>query len=85
MFYIGFRNENYAQIGMARSADGISGWERSKLNPIIAPDEGKWDSDACYKPFVLFTGGEWKLWYNGRSGSKEQIGMAILRSPDINF
>ena len=76
MFYIGFRNEDYAQIGVARSRDGVSGWERSPLNPIIAPDPEAWDGEACYKPFVLFDGKQWMLWYNGRKGAVEQIGLA---------
>ena len=44
----------------------------------IAPDEGAWDGDACYKPFVLDMGGRWMLWYNGRREHKEQIGAAVL-------
>lgn len=83
MFYIGFRNEDYAQIGIARSRDGISHWERSPLNPIIAPDTGSWDGEACYKPFVLFEGNQWMLWYNGRKGNVEQIGLAT--NTDLRF
>jgi hypothetical protein len=33
MFYIGFRDENHAQIGIARSRDGITQWERHPANP----------------------------------------------------
>lgn len=85
MFYIGYRNEDYAQVGIARSRDGISGWERSSHNPVIAPDPGAWDGDACYKPFVLNLGDKWMLWYNGRRGSKEQIGAAVLETTKLNF
>ena len=35
MFYIGFRDIDHAQIGVARSSDGISGWQRHPANPII--------------------------------------------------
>jgi len=83
MFYIGFHDEDYAQIGVARSDDGILSWERYKHNPIIAPDEGAWDGDACYKPFVLNVDGQWMLWYNGRKGQKEQIGLAIHQGAEI--
>ena len=83
MFYIGFRNEDYAQIGIARSRDGVTGWERSPLNPIVAPDPEAWDGEACYKPFVLFDGKEWLLWYNGRKGHIEQIG--LVRNPELRF
>lgn len=85
MFYIGYHNEHYAQIGLARSKDGITNWERSSLNPIIAPDENAWDGEACYKPFVLQIGSHWMLWYNGRRGSKEQIGAAVLDRPELTF
>jgi len=83
MFYIGFRNEDYAQIGAARSADGITSWKRSKHNPIIAPDKNAWDGEACYKPFVLRVNGQWMLWYNGRNGQKEQIGLATHSGDEL--
>ena len=47
MFYIGYQNEDYAQIGLAKSKDGVSGWMRHPENPIIAPDPGAWDGEAC--------------------------------------
>jgi predicted GH43/DUF377 family glycosyl hydrolase len=37
MFYIGFRDVDHAQIGLARSRDGITGWQRHPANPIISP------------------------------------------------
>ena len=85
MFYIGYHNEHYAQVGMARSKDGITNWERSTFNPIIAPDEGEWDGEACYKPFIMNMGGKWMLWYNGRKGHKEQIGGAVLDGEELTF
>ncbi|HLH52841.1 MAG TPA: hypothetical protein VKY92_04420 [Verrucomicrobiae bacterium] len=85
MFYIGFRDVDHAQIGIARSKDGISNWERLPENPIIRPGENKWDHDACYKPFAIFDGTKWLLWYNGRHGGIEQIGLAFHDSPDLGF
>lgn len=85
MFYIGYHNEDYAQVGVARSRDGVTGWDRSKLNPILAPDENAWDGEACYKPFVLNMGDRWMLWYNGRRGHKEQIGGAVLDASELAF
>ena len=41
MFYIGFRDMDHAQIGLARSKDGITGWERHPANPIIRPGRGQ--------------------------------------------
>jgi predicted GH43/DUF377 family glycosyl hydrolase len=85
MFYIGFRDEHCAQIGIARSRDGITGWERHPANPIISPGANQWDGEACYKPFALFDGHRWLLWYNGRRGSVEQIGLAIHDGEDLGF
>lgn len=85
MFYIGFRNIDHAQIGIARSIDGIGGWERHPDNPIIRIDENQWDHDACYKPFAICDDGRWLLWYNGRRGGLEQIGLAIHEGEDLGF
>ncbi len=85
MFYIGFRDQDHAQIGMARSRDGKSGWQRHAANPIIRPGFGKWDHDAVYKPFTIFDGRKWLLWYNGRKGGTEQIGLAVHDGPDLGF
>jgi hypothetical protein len=86
MFYIGFQDENYAQIGLARSRDGLTNWERHPANPIIrARTERReaWDFDACYKPFAILEQGRWLLWYNGRKGNVEQIGLAIHEGADL--
>jgi predicted GH43/DUF377 family glycosyl hydrolase len=83
MFYIGFRDTDHAQIGLARSRDGISGWQRHPANPIIRPGKDKWDHDACYKPYAIFDGQKWLLWYNGRHGRLEQIGLALHPGADL--
>jgi hypothetical protein len=85
MFYIGFRDVDHAQIGVARSRDGISQWHRHRSNPIIAPDVGEWDQDACYKPYAIFDGDRWLLWYNGRQANTEQIGLAVHEGEDLGF
>jgi beta-1,2-mannobiose phosphorylase / 1,2-beta-oligomannan phosphorylase len=85
MFYIGFENLQLARIGVARSPDGIDGWERSRANPIIFPGPGAWDADGCYKPFAIREGGRWILWYNGRRGHSEQIGVAFHGGDDLGF
>ena len=87
MFYIGFENEHLARIGVARSKDGLTNWERLKSNPIISPDKDQWDGDACYKPFAIYDEEDdlWRLWYNGRKGSVEQIGMATHKGEDLGF
>ena len=85
MFYIGFRDIEHAQIGLARSKDGITGWERHPANPIVRPGKGEWDHDACYKPFAIFDGRKWLLWYNGRHGGLEQIGVVLHEGEDLGF
>jgi len=87
MFYIGFKNINFAQIGIARSKDGISNWERHPQNPIISPGPEHWDDEATYKPSPIWIQefGAWYLWYNGRTGSVEEIGLAIHKGYDLGW
>ncbi len=85
MFYIGFRDVDHAQIGLARSRDGITDWQRLPANPIIRPTPNGWDHDACYKPFAIFDGSRWLLWYNGRRANVEQIGLATHEGEDLGF
>lgn len=85
MFYIGFRDEDHAQIGMARSRDGLTGWQRHPANPIIRPGNNQWDHDACYKPYAVFDGQRWLLWYNGRRGNLEQIGVVFHDGEALDF
>ncbi|GAP72914.1 hypothetical protein SAMD00024442_5_31 [Candidatus Symbiothrix dinenymphae] len=87
MFYIGYENEHLARIGIARSKDGITNWERLPTNPIISPTPDGWDAEACYKPFVIYDAKEkkWRLWYNGRTGNLERIGLVFLDGADLGF
>jgi predicted GH43/DUF377 family glycosyl hydrolase len=85
MFYIGFYDVNLARIGMAKSPDGIGNWVRYEGNPVIFPTPGEWDADACYKPYAIREKNRWMLWYNGRKGSLEQIGLAIFNDDDLGF
>jgi beta-1,2-mannobiose phosphorylase / 1,2-beta-oligomannan phosphorylase len=86
MFYIGFADIDHAQIGLARSPDGITRWERHPANPLISPGkEDEWDADAVYKPYAIWNGERWLLWYNGRRANVEQIGLAIHEGKDLAF
>jgi beta-1,2-mannobiose phosphorylase / 1,2-beta-oligomannan phosphorylase len=84
-FYIGFRDIDHAQIGLARSKDGITGWVRHAGNPIVRPTPGGWDADACYKPFAVYSNGGWMLWYNGRNVHLEQIGLVTRSGESLGF
>lgn len=88
MFYVGHLHEERAQVGLARSRNGITGWEKHPDNPLIAPTEGTWDSVAVYKPFVMKVNGQWIMWYNGAAYEEpiwvfEQIGMAYLEADSL--
>ncbi len=85
MFYIGFADRHRAQVGLARSKDGITGWQRHPANPLLRPGPGKWDGDAVYKPYAIFDGRRWLLWYNGRRGDREQIGVAFHEGEGLGF
>jgi predicted GH43/DUF377 family glycosyl hydrolase len=86
MFYIGFEDIDKARISFARSKNGVTGWERHKANPIISGGRANgWDCEAAYKPFAMFDGGRWILWYNGRKGFVEQIGVAFHDEEDLGF
>jgi beta-1,2-mannobiose phosphorylase / 1,2-beta-oligomannan phosphorylase len=89
MFYIGFKNSEVgqiAQIGMARSKDGITNWIRFKENPLIIPGPG-WDATSVYKPYAVpdTDNNRWLLYYNGRDDLQEQIGIAIHEGLDLGF
>ena len=68
-----------SRIGMARSRDGVTAWERHPQNPIIdVGPAGAWDSHSCYKPCPLLEDGRWRIWYNAarQSDLRETIGLA---------
>ena len=79
MFYIGYEDIDTARICGAWSPDGFSRWKRFASNPLVSPEPGKWDGDACYKPSAIYEkdNDKWLLWYNGRRGGEEYIGLAI--------
>ena len=85
MFYIGYKDIDTACICVAKSENGITEWKRSELNPIIFPGKGMWDSEACYKPTVVWNekDNKWMLWYNGRTGVREYIGYAEFGKRDL--
>lgn len=90
MFYVGHMHEERAGVGIARSRDGVTGWEKCPENPILSPTEGDWDSVSVYKPFVLREEDHWKLWYNGAQYQPgiwvfEQIGLATYSGRGFGF
>jgi predicted GH43/DUF377 family glycosyl hydrolase len=85
IFYIGYRDIDHAQTGLARSRDGLHDWQRCPSNPIIRATGEGFDADACYKPYAVYSDDQWMLWYNGRNVHLEQIGLATRRHRDLGF
>ena len=83
MFYIGYSDIHTARIGAAVSPDGIRGWKRLRANPLVEPTPGEWDSAACYKPSVVREKDRWLLWYNGRTDTREYIGLVEHKGLDL--
>ena len=75
---VAFEDMDKATLNVARSKDGIEGWERYPHNPILSGGpEGSWDVEAVYKPWVMHMDGQWLLWANGRRAAVEQVGLYI--------
>ena len=83
MFYIGYSDIRTARIGAAISPDGITQWKRLKANPLVEPTPGEWDSTAVYKPSVVCEKDGWRLWYNGRTETREYIGLVEHKGADL--
>jgi len=84
MFYIGF--ETSTRPASAWPAPGTGDeLAASPANPVIRPGKGKWDGDAVYKPYAILDGKRWLLWYNGRKGGVEQIGVAFHKGEGLGF
>ena len=86
MFYIGYEDLFKARICLARSKDGVSGWERHPMNPIISAGlPGAWDCESIYKPFLYYDEDQdrWLMYFNARTGTTERIGIAIHNGRDF--
>jgi beta-1,2-mannobiose phosphorylase / 1,2-beta-oligomannan phosphorylase len=81
-FYNAFQREPLiSRIGLARSQDGVSNWERHPSNPILTPDNPcMWNAAMVYKPTVLWDQQRqhWDVWFNAsmRRDAEERIGHA---------
>lgn len=86
MWYSGRRQETlgeegkrvYARIGRAVSEDGLR-WKKYDSPVLEGGPEDAWDSAHVYCPFVLETGGGFRMYYHGDDAhpGRSQIGMAL--------
>jgi beta-1,2-mannobiose phosphorylase / 1,2-beta-oligomannan phosphorylase len=53
--------------------------------PYHPAGQGPVGCGRVYKPTRFFDGTRWLLWYNGRRGGVEQIGVAIHEGEDLGF
>jgi len=85
MFYIGYSDINSAKIGCAVSKDGIRNWKRLDSNPLVEPTPDSWDASSCYKPSVVMDkkNNRWLLWYNGRNGIDEYVGLVVHKGLEL--
>lgn len=80
-FYIGYQNLDVSRICCAISDDGFDHWKKLACNPILGPTKNQWDGHAVYKPAVVVNpDSSLSIWYNGRRGRNEYIGMAVCNS-----
>jgi beta-1,2-mannobiose phosphorylase / 1,2-beta-oligomannan phosphorylase len=81
-FYNAFQQTPFvSRVGMARSHDGVTGWEPHPANPIFSPGApGSWDARMIYKPTALWNDqlARWDVWFNASKilNSNERIGHA---------
>jgi predicted GH43/DUF377 family glycosyl hydrolase len=76
MFYIGYTDMNTGRIILTKSLDGKK-FDRSMYKVIVEPSQNSFDSDSVFKPSAIYDRktNRWYLYYNGRTGSLEYIGL----------
>lgn len=76
MWYTGFSGTRYWHIGYATSPDGIR-WRKYEGNPILRAGPATWDSSGTALGYVMQTGSDYQMWYNGDEASRTlQLGYA---------
>jgi len=85
MLYMGYDADVMPSLGLARSRDGITGWQRHVDNPVIAGTEGIWDFGGIRKASLVKEENGYKLWYTGRNRKLTEIGAAFHSGFDLSF
>jgi hypothetical protein len=82
MWYIGNGVDAFEafRIGYATSPDGVM-WTKYAGNPVLdLGPPGSMDDEEVFHPWVIYEGGLYRMWYNGRDGSTQRI--LYASSPD---
>jgi predicted GH43/DUF377 family glycosyl hydrolase len=68
-------------IQRAESPDGIHGWEKNPVEPVLRRGTGGWDRAAVLAPAVIFDEAEqtYRMWFQGYDGNRRAIGLATSR------
>lgn len=85
MFYVGEDGDGMPGIGIARSRDGVTDWQRNPANPVIAGTDGYWDWRGAGKMSVHRTEDGYRVWYKGIGSRFEEIGIAYHQGFDLGF
>ncbi len=68
-----------SEIYLLKSTDGYD-WELALPDPLIKPEPQGWKRALVYAMHVIEYQGQWRMYYNARSGwfiGKERIGLAL--------
>jgi predicted GH43/DUF377 family glycosyl hydrolase len=74
MWYDGMDAGGAFRIGYATSPNGTA-WTKHAGSPVLAP-AAAWESGGIGMPSVIFDGATYRMWYLGRSGGIDRIGLA---------
>ncbi len=85
LFYQGMDGDMIPGLGVARSRDGITGWQRHPSNPISAGKDGNWDWLGTKKVCVLRQPQGYQMWYTGNTRESQQLGIAWHPGFSLDF
>lgn len=75
-------NGDWRAIGLARSTDGGTVWQKIGTGPILASTAHSWDESFVQEGFVLPMGNELYMWYSGCSLGANKVSIGIATSPN---
>ena len=85
LFYMGVDGDSITGVGLARSRDGITNWERHPSNPVYAGTDGCWDWIGIRGISILEDEGKLKMWYTGVDRTTRTLGMIEHPGTNLDF